>query len=167
MLIREAFNEERPFIREQRVAAYEEHASYIPQDHWLALKTAILSNADENNGVEILVAESEGEIIGSVALFPAKLDAYNGVAAVVDYPEIRMLTVLPKARNRGVASALIMECIARSKKKKAAFVGLHTGEFMKKAIDLYEKIGFERVPELDFIPAADGIVVKAYRYPLE
>lgn len=37
---------------------------------------------------------------------------------------------------------------------------------MKNAIRLYEMMGFERVPELDFIPANDGIVVKAYRYSI-
>jgi hypothetical protein len=31
---------------------------------------------------------------------------------------------------------------------------------------LYERIGFERLPQYDFIPANDGIIVKAYRLSL-
>lgn len=166
MLIRDALEHERELVREQRLIAYAEHSRHVSENHWLALKEAILSDSDTKSGVEILVAEDDGEIIGSVALFPSKLDAYNGLSEIVDYPEIRMLTVLPHARNKDVAQALMNECIQRSLKKNAAFIGLHTGEFMKNAIRLYEMMGFERVPELDFIPANDGIVVKAYRYSI-
>ncbi|OIK16821.1 hypothetical protein BIV60_02045 [Bacillus sp. MUM 116] len=36
-------------------------------------------------------------------------------------------------------------------------IGLHTGEFMERAMGLYECLGFERLPDFDF----DGIIVKA------
>ena len=34
---------------------------------------------------------------------------------------------------------------------------------MKQAIELYTKHGFERLPQYDFVPADDGIIVKAFR----
>jgi ribosomal protein S18 acetylase RimI-like enzyme len=163
MIIRDAAKNELDFIREQRVNAYREHVQMIPGGHWKALERAISSEADTEPGVELLVAEINGNIVGSVALFPPNTDAYEGYVEELDYPEIRMLAVSPESRGEGVASALILECMHRAKNNGFSSIGLHTGEFMKDAIKLYEKIGFERLPEYDFQPADDGITVKAYR----
>lgn len=164
--VRKALQTEMELIREQRIKAYEEHAKYIPQGHWEALKSAISSAADEQEGVELLVAVDEGKIIGSVALFPAKSDAYKGLVDMLDYPEIRMLAVTPQAQNKGAAKALINECIWRAKENGASYIGLHTADFMKTAMQLYEQLGFERMPQFDFEPADDGIIVKAFRLPI-
>lgn len=163
MEIRNALNSELAFIREQRIQAYSEHARAVSPEHWEALRKAISSEADIQPGVELIVAESEGRIIGSVVLFPAKTDAYEGYVEELDYPEIRMLAVSPEARGKGAAAALISECIQRTKAKGFSAIGLHTGEFMKKAIALYERLGFERLPQYDFQPANDGVTVKAFR----
>ncbi|WP_449536853.1 GNAT family N-acetyltransferase [Ferdinandcohnia sp. Marseille-Q9671] len=163
MKIRDAKQDEVDFIRKQRVAAYFEHSQAIPAAHWEALKKAISSEADRQPGVELIVCELAGKIAGSVVLFPAKIDAYEGQLEALDYPEIRMLAVDPDVRGKGVASALIEECIKRSKAKNHQFISLHTGEFMKAAITLYTKHGFERLPQYDFEPANDGIIVKAFR----
>jgi ribosomal protein S18 acetylase RimI-like enzyme len=163
MKIRDAAKDELVFIREQRINAYREHAQLIPSDHWKGLERAISSEADTQSGVELMVAELNGNIAGSVVLFPPKTDAYEGYVEALDYPEIRMLAVSPEYRGKGVAQALISECIQRSKSKGFRAIGLHTGEFMTTAMKLYEKIGFERVPEYDFQPADDGITVKAFR----
>lgn len=163
MIIRDVVADELQFIRAQRVKSYEEHAEKIPEAHWKALKQAISSEADLQQGVERIVAELEGEIVGSVALFPAKTDAYDGYVDELDYPEIRMLAVTPQARGNGVAAALISECIRRTKAKGFSSIGLHTADFMESAMRLYERLGFERLPQFDFEPADDGIIVKAYR----
>lgn len=163
MKIRGAVKDELSFLREQRVNAYREHAQSIPRAHWQALERAISSEADTQPGVELIVAELNGNIAGSVALFPPDTDAYEGNVERVDYPEIRMLAVSPECRGKGVASALIAECIQRARSKGCSAIGLHTGEFMKDAMKLYEKIGFERLPAYDFQPADDGITVKAFR----
>ncbi|MDQ6595833.1 GNAT family N-acetyltransferase [Bacillus salipaludis] len=163
MIIREARLEELSFIREQRVLAYQEHAARIPEGHWNALKHGISSEGDLHPGAVRIVAERDGAIVGSVVLFPAKTDAYEGLLVELDYPEIRMLAVTPEARGKGVAKSLILECISRAKTLGHSAIGLHTGEFMESAMQLYENLGFERLPEFDFEPANDGIIVKAYR----
>ncbi|MFT4415687.1 GNAT family N-acetyltransferase [Fredinandcohnia humi] len=163
MIIRDAKEDELTFIREQRIAAYLEHAQAIPEEHWQTLLQAISSEADRQSGVELIVCELEQNIVGSVVLFPAKTDAYEGFLEELDYPEIRMLAVAPEARGKGVASALLSECIQRSKVKGYQTIGLHTGDFMQNALKLYEKHGFERLPQYDFEPANDGIIVKAFR----
>ncbi|MBX0358576.1 GNAT family N-acetyltransferase [Halobacillus sp. Nhm2S1] len=160
--IRNAKKEDLLEVRKLRLVAYEDHISSIPEEHWKALKKAISSEADQKTGVDLIVAEVNGNILGSVALFPAKTDAYEGYVDELDYPEIRVLAVIPQARGKGIASALIEECIQRAKAKGYSGIGLHTGSFMKDAIALYERYGFERLPQHDFEPANDGIIVKAF-----
>ncbi|MDX5474957.1 MAG: GNAT family N-acetyltransferase [Bacillaceae bacterium] len=166
MIIRDAKATEIEFIREQRLDSYEEYAKILPQAHWNALKQSILSENDRQDGVDIIVAELDGELVGSVVLFPPKIKAYEGFGDVLEHAEIRMLAVPQSVRGRGVASALVTECIDRAKSKGLNSIGLHTGEFMENAIKLYEQFNFVRIPELDFEPANDGIIVKAFRLDL-
>lgn len=163
LLIRDAEQEEYDFIRKQRIDAYAEHAAVLPEEHWHGLREAISSDADTLPGTEIIVAELEGRIVGSVVLFPPKTDAYKGYVEELDYPEIRMLAVAPEVRGSGAGKALVSECILRAQDKGFSHIGLHTGEFMKEAISLYEFFGFERIPQYDFEPVDDGIIVKAFR----
>ena len=167
MIIREALKSELPAIRELRINAYREHAQKIPEDHWKVLKQSISSNADIQSGAECFVAEINGEIVGSVALFPPKTDAYKGLVDELDHPAIRMLCVSEKARGKGVASKLIAECIQRAKAKGFQTIGLHTADFMESAIKLYERLGFNRLPKYDFEPSNDGIIVKAFRFTIQ
>lgn len=163
MNIRDAQKEELTEIRTQRIDAYSEHAQAISVAHWQALKQAISSEADVQDGVELMVAEINGKILGSVALFPPKSDAYEGLVNDIDYSEIRLLAVTSEARGKGVARALINECIKRTKEKGFNTIGLHTADFMESAIRLYGKMGFERLQQFDFEPANDGVIVKAFR----
>ena len=167
MIIREAVESELPTIRELRISAYREHAQKIPEDHWKVLKQSISSDADTQSGAECFVAEINGEIVGSVALFPPKTDAYKGLVDELDHPEIRMLAVSENARGKGVASELIAECIQRAKAKGFQTIGLHTADFMESAIKLYERLGFDRLPKYDFEPSNDGIIVKAFRFTIQ
>jgi GNAT superfamily N-acetyltransferase len=163
LIIRDAKVDEQPHIQELRLNAYSEHANKIPEDHWNVLKESILSNTDTGENVIRLVAELDGEIVGSVALFPAKTDAYGGLVGELDYPEIRMLAVSSEARGHGVATALITECVQRVKTQGLGYIGLHTADFMESAIKLYSRLGFERLTQFDFEPSDDGIIVKAFR----
>jgi GNAT superfamily N-acetyltransferase len=167
MIIRDAREEEIQYIRNQRIKSYEEHSKNIPEKHWSALKGALLSEKDTQLGVECIVAELDGGIVGSVVLFPANTDAYVGTSIELHYPEIRMLAVTPEARGKGIAAALISECIRRAKVKGFQAIGLHTADFMESAVKLYQRIGFQHLPEFDFEPANDGIIVKGYRLTFE
>jgi len=167
LVIREALSNEMDLIREQRLAAYEEHAQKIPEGHWNALKGAISSDADKQSGVDLLVAELDGEVAGSIALFPAKSDAYEGLVDLLEYPEIRMLAVGPQFRRRKIGEALVNECVSRATARGFEYIGLHTADFMTGAGRLYERMGFERLPQFDFEPANDGIIVKAYRLKMK
>ena len=118
MVIREAIESELPDNSRTTNNAYQEHAQKIPEDHWKVLKQSISSDADIQSGADCFVAEIDGEIVGSVALFPPKTDAYKGLVDELDHPEIRMLSVSEKARGKGVASKLIAECIQQGESKR-------------------------------------------------
>lgn len=166
MFIRKAAENETETIRNMRLSSYAQYKNDISQEHWDILKGTLTSNGDQQAGVDIFVAEIDGRIAGSVVLFPSKSKAYEWDTEAIEYPEIRMLAVSADERSKGIGKALVQQCIDNARQKKYKFIGLHTGSFMKDAISLYEKIGFERVPELDFVPLDDGIIVKAFRFDL-
>lgn len=167
MIIRDAKVGELEVIRELRLQAYQEHAPKIPKEHWLALKKSVLSDESIELDVERIVIELNDEIVGSIVLFPAKMEVYKGlIEGEQEYPELRMLAVAPQARGKGVAKALVNECLRRTKEKGYAAMGLHTSDFMGDAVKLYEGLGFERIPHKDFVPLDDGIVVKAFQFKI-
>ncbi|MFC7687281.1 GNAT family N-acetyltransferase [Ureibacillus sp. GCM10028918] len=167
MIIRDAQKEEFQQIKELRLLSYEEHAEKIPKAHWEALKQSILSDEETQEGIERIVAEFGGEIVGTVALFSPEIEVYKGlVEGQLNHPELRMLAVSKKARGKGIAKALVQVCFERSINKGYTSMGLHTADFMETAVKLYTGLGFKRVPELDFVPLDDGIVVKAFNIQL-
>jgi ribosomal protein S18 acetylase RimI-like enzyme len=65
---------------------------------------------------------------------------------------VRMLAVPPGHQGGGVGRALVEACIelARSEAKRALF--LHSTPWMEAAHHLYQRLGFRRVPERDWVP---------------
>lgn len=120
---------------------------------------------DADGPAEHIVAERNGNVIGSVLLFPSGANAYDGAATGRECPEVRLLAVLPAARGQGVGTALMEECVRRARCAGAAAIGLHTMDMMRAAMRMYERMGFVRVPNLDFSPA-QGVLVKGYRLDL-
>lgn len=166
MLIRKAHENEYDEIRRGRVHAYEQYMEQLPEGHWDALSGTLSAGSEQQAGAEIFIAEAIGDVAGSVVLFPSQKAAYEWETGSLDYPELRMLAVNPLFRNQGVGKSLVLHCIQEAQEAGHRYIGLHTGEFMTDAIRLYEQLGFERVPELDFSPLDDGIIVKAFRREL-
>lgn len=63
----------------------------------------------------------------------------------------RLLAVDPEERGKGIAKLLIKECIYRAKKLNQDQLFIHSTESMKIARGMYERLGFFRYPEIDFI----------------
>ena len=163
--IRDARDDERNAVRDATLAAYEEYAAILPGPAWVGYRRNLLATLDAEGPAERIVAERHGAIIGSVLLFPASANAYSGTTAGVDYPEVRLLAVVPGARGEGVGAALMDECARRARRAGATSLGLHTMDMMRAAVRMYERMGFVRAPDLDFAPAA-GMLVKGYRLDL-
>ena len=161
MKIREMKLEEIETIRNLRLESYKEYEQFVSKEHWEVLKNTLISDNDLKNNAKIYVTELDDKIVGSVALFPPSIQAYDWSDNVQEFPEIRMLSVDPTIRGKGIGKALVEHCIKVSKEKELK-MGLHTASFMKKALSLYKSMGFERFPELDLEPMNDGIIVKAF-----
>ena len=165
--IRDARADDRNVAREVTLSAYREYAAYM-QTHWEDYRQGIVATLADVKPAELIVAEQDATIVGSVLLFPAgtTLTLPNGTALTLTWPEIRLLAVAPAMRGRGIGAALVDECLRRARQSGAEAITLHTSDMMQTAMQLYERMGFVRAPELDFHPAP-GLTVKGYRYRLD
>ncbi len=64
---------------------------------------------------------------------------------------IRMLAVDPPAQGRGVGTALVDACLARARADGRRAVFLHSLPVMAGAQRIYERAGFRRVQERDWV----------------
>jgi len=118
------------------------------------------------DGVEQIVAERDGVLVGAVLLYPAGGVIVTSGGTPLRWPEVRLLAVSPDARGAGVGQALMDECVRRARRAGANALTLHTTDMMDVAMRLYERMGFARAPELDFRPAPQ-VTVKGYRLELD
>jgi GNAT superfamily N-acetyltransferase len=133
---------------------------------WAGLDAAVRAAlASDDPAVQRIVAECDGQIVGSVMLYPPASDAYAGYTEAATAPELRLLAVAPSARGMGVGRALVEACIRRARAIGAAELGLHTSRSMEVALRMYERMGFVRAPEHDFQPPGAELVT-GYRLPL-
>lgn len=145
--------------------AYAEFARVMDPVAWEELRDAIDDALASDAPRERIVAEFDGRIVGSVALFPPETKPYAEFDGISTSPELRLLAVSRSARGLGVGSALVDECVRRARRMGASEIGLHTSRSMQAAIQLYRSMGFERVPERDFTPPGAELV-EGYAKPL-
>jgi GNAT superfamily N-acetyltransferase len=157
-LVRTARPADRGAIARLTLAAYREYASVMDPDAWRALDQAIRVSLTDDTNVTRLVAELDGAIVGSAALYAPDAAAYGDLASATPWPEVRLVAVAPSARGRGVARALVEECIRRARTSGATAIGLHTSRSMHAAMRLYERLGFVRDPDHDFHPPGAELV---------
>ena len=163
--VRSMRDSERDAVRDVTLAAYEEYASIMPEQFWTGYRRHLLATLDAQGPADRIVAERQGVVVGSILLFPPAANAYAAAVGGTEWPEVRLLAVLPSARGQGVGTALMAECVRRARQAGAAALGLHTMDMMRAAMRMYERMGFVRVPDLDFSPA-QGLLVKGYRMDL-
>jgi GNAT superfamily N-acetyltransferase len=165
--IRDARPEDRAAASAVTLAAYGEFAAKMEPEAWTGLDAAVRAAlASDDAAVQRIVAERDGEIVGSVMLYPPASDAYAGYTEAATAPELRLLAVSPSARGLGVGKLLVEECIRRAKEAGATELGLHTSRSMEVALRMYEQMGFVRAPEHDFQPPGAELVT-GYRLPLD
>jgi len=156
--IRDALPSDRGVIARITLAAYREYATVMEPSAWRALDDAIRASLVNDDGVTRFVAELDGRIVGSAALYAPDSAAYGSLASAASWPEVRLVAVDPSARGRGVARALVDECVRRARATGASVLGLHTSRSMRAAMRLYERMGFIRDPDHDFQPPGAELV---------
>jgi GNAT superfamily N-acetyltransferase len=99
--------------------------------------------------VVLVAVEASGRVVGGVTYVPGP-----GPLAEFDDPAdagIRMLAVGSGARRRGVGTALVRACVARARAEGRRRLWLHTTRAMLDAQRIYEREGFRRAPEADWV----------------
>ena len=81
--------------------------------------------------------------------------------------EIRMFAVSNEARGRGVGRELIRHCIAVARQEGLEILWLSTSPWMTAAQQLYESLGFRRVPERDRTEQSSGMAFHLLAYSLD
>lgn len=103
---------------------------------------------------ELLVAVSpENNIAGAVVYFSDMQYYGSGGIATKEQNSsgFRLLAVSDTARGQGIGKLLTNECIRRAKDKELSQMIIHTTMAMQTAWKMYEKIGFKRSEDLDFM----------------
>lgn len=99
---------------------------------------------------EVVVAEWEGEIVGSVTI--AEADSPFADVANPGELEFRMLAVAPSARGRGAGSALVRHVLDVAYDRGLAAVVISTEPQMVDARRIYDRNDFLHDPERDWEP---------------
>lgn len=115
---------------------------------------ANIGELTQKPNTELLVAISpEGKIAGSVVYFSDMQYYGSGGTATKEQNAsgFRLLGVDPSERGHGIGKLLTNECIRKAREKNHINVVIHTTKAMQVAWTMYEKLGFERAEDLDFM----------------
>ncbi|MFA5891728.1 MAG: GNAT family N-acetyltransferase [Actinomycetota bacterium] len=167
--VRDARTDELDAVARLLTAAYREYrpGPDTPEDlrgEFAAYENDIVDVRARLADSVLIVAEQGGRLAGSVTYYPPRPTG-TGENWPPGWAGIRLLGVSPEARGRGIGRALTEECVARARGVGASTIGLHTTSLMVTARGMYERMGFRRVPEHDFL-VTDDFIVMAYRLDL-
>ncbi len=90
-------------------------------------------------GGAILMAEYDGEIVGTVALIPMEPEEGNRL-------ELAKMAVDERVRGKGIGWRLGRAALQRARELGATSVYLESNSILEPAIALYRKLGFKTVP---------------------
>ena len=160
LVIREARDDELDIVASLVVDAYSEFAAQMAPDAWSSFAQDIANVRGRSIDAEVLVAERDGQIVGTVTRYP------NWRGAQPDASALRVLAVPPAHRGTGVGRALVQRCIDLARAESKARVVVTVAQEMEDARDLYDRLGFQRAPDLDHMPAP-GVHMNGYALKLD
>lgn len=167
--IREIRKEEFRILGQLMVGVYSKLEGFPTQDEQPRYyeMLANIGSLTEKHDTKVLVAISaESELVGGV-VYIGNMGQYGsgGTATTVKNASgIRLLGVCSKSRGMGAGKALTNACIQLAREKRHSQVVLHTTQAMQIAWGLYERLGFERSKDLDFMQ--EGLPVFGFRLRL-
>ena len=155
-VVRNARPDEFKRIGELMVKVYSQLEGFPKQDEQpnYYKMLANIGELTKNPSTELLVAVSEdGKITGGVVYFDDMLYYGSGGTATKekDASGFRLLAVDPDVRGKGIGKLLTLECIRKVEEKHQSKVVIHTTKAMQVAWKMYEKLGFKRAEDLDFM----------------
>lgn len=103
---------------------------------------------------ELLVAvSSDGKVGGAVVYFSDMQYYGSGGTATLEKNAagFRLLAVDPELRGKGLGKEITLACIDKAKNDGVDNLVIHSTEYMRIAWNMYEKLGFKRATDLDFM----------------
>jgi len=103
---------------------------------------------------ELLIAVSSiGKIVGGIVYFSDMQFYGSGGTATEEQNAsgFRLLAVDHSTRGQGIGKLLSNECIEKAKRLNQEQVIIHSTKAMQIAWKMYEKLGFKRSEDLDFL----------------
>lgn len=159
--IRSADREDFGDIRRITVEAYS-GAGYIDDEY--AYNHILAAIEEGYSGSSLLVAESDGRVVGSVFVTRPGGD-FSDVAHDGEL-EFRMLAVEPGQQHQGIGHALVQAVIDRARlDPDVSGVVLTIAPDMDGQHALYESMNFVRIPERDFL-LSDTFALHVYKLAL-
>jgi ribosomal protein S18 acetylase RimI-like enzyme len=159
--IREATPEEYAEVGAVTASAYREFVRGGDWEDYLAVIADVEERAARTT---IVVAVDEGRILGSATLeLTGRVEPDDDPALDPQEAHIRMVGVAPEARRRGIARALMADCMERARADGKRFLTLHTTGRMEAAQRMYASLGFLRGRDRVI---SDDLVLLSYRVEL-
>ncbi|NNE70735.1 MAG: GNAT family N-acetyltransferase [Rhodothermales bacterium] len=154
--IRDARQEEFAAIGELMVRVYAGLPGFPGPDEQPAYYS-MLANVGaltERPGVDLVVAEHEVFGLVGAVVFIADMKHYGSGGTATqerDACGFRLLAVDPGARGLGIGRRLTQACIDRVQQLCRSKLVIHTTDSMRVAWGMYERMGFKRTEDLDFL----------------
>jgi ribosomal protein S18 acetylase RimI-like enzyme len=160
VLVRVARPDEYPGIGALSVEAY--RADDQLTEHYVRFLSDVAGRA-EHGTILAAIDEETGAVLGAATfLLPGTPHAEVSTEGEAEF---RTLAVAPGAQGRGVGEALVRACLDRAADLGCRAVAICTRDVAAAARRLYERLGFQRVPERDWSPLP-GVDLLALRLEL-
>lgn len=154
-IIREARPEEFEKLGQLMVAVYSSLEGFPdrneqPRYYDLLANIGVLADRPDT---QLWVAVAANNVIGGV-VYVSDMTRYGARGIEIEEKHtsgFRLLAVDPEARGLGVGKALAMKCIELARDRNHRQLIIHSTHAMKVAWGMYERLGFKRSPDLDFL----------------
>jgi ribosomal protein S18 acetylase RimI-like enzyme len=140
-----------PAVARLTVAAYDADGQLAGGNGYERTLANVAARADAG---QLLVAVDPSGAIQGAVLFALPGSRYAELARDGE-GEFRMLAVDPAAQGRGVGRALVLACLDRAAATGCTAVVISVRDTATTAQRLYTRLGFQRVPQLDWSPLPD------------
>jgi GNAT superfamily N-acetyltransferase len=155
IVVRDARPEERAPLGRLLVSVYSSLEGFPDPDEQPGYYELLanIGRLAEQPDTRLLVAVDGDRLLGGVVYFSdmARYGSGGTATAERDASGFRLLAVDPDARGMGVGRALAERCIDLARAQGHRHVVIHTTDAMRIAWGMYEGMGFERAPDLDFM----------------
>ena len=129
------------------VAAYRALPGHVEEPDYERELADVASRADS----VFVAVDEDGAVVGCIT-FVAGIDSAH---AEFDDPAaagFRMLGVDPRRQGGGAGQALVARCVEGARAAGRERIIIHSTPWMTRAHAMYARFGFERRPELDWVP---------------